>query len=67
MPKIMAVEKMWSPLPHRPSKDVVAAAATTSKCCSNIKIRYRSDNDIKVTIVAVHIDQLVSQILHTAA
>lgn len=63
----MAAEKMWSPLPHRPSKDVVAAAATTSICCSNIKIRYRSNNEIKVAILAVHIDQLVSQSLHTAA
>ena len=58
---------MWSPLPHRPNKDVVAAAATTSICCSNIKIRYRSNNDIKVAIVAMHIDQLVSQSLHTVA
>ena len=53
---------MWSPLRHRPNKDVVAAA-----CCSNIKIRYRSNNEIKVAILAVHIDQLVSQSLHTAA
>ena len=56
---------MWSPLPHRPSEDVVAAAATMSICCSNIKIRYRSNDEIKVAILAVHIDQLVSQSLHT--
>ena len=67
MPKIMVVEKMWSPLPLRPNEDVVAAAATMSICCSDIKIRYRSNNEINVAILAVHIDQLVSQSLHTAA
>ena len=63
----MAAEKMWSPLLLRPSEDVVAAAATMSICFSDIKIGYHSNNEINVAILAVHIDQLVSRNLHTAA